>query len=104
MQQALFAQVDAIGRASVTAAELSKARQQLATGHLRSRQTIDGLAYQIGASTYLQGDPRAFLDDVRRLDRVTAADVQRVAGRYLQRSNLSLVELPAQAPAAEASK
>lgn len=104
MQQALFAQVDAIGRASVTAAELSKARQQLATGHLRSRQTVDGLAYQIGASTYLQGDPRAFLDDVRRLDRVTAADVQRVAGRYLQRSNLSLVELPAQAPAAEASK
>ncbi|MBK6849528.1 MAG: insulinase family protein [Proteobacteria bacterium] len=104
MQQTLLEQVDAIAHDGVTAAELEKARNQLATGHLRSRQTVDGLAYQIGVSTYLQGDPRAFLDDVARIDRVTAADVRRVAGAYLQRPNLSLVALPAQTPAAEAAK
>ncbi|MBK8481554.1 MAG: insulinase family protein [Proteobacteria bacterium] len=104
MRRLLLEQVEFLGKDSVTEAELRKARNQLATAHLRSRQTVDGLAYQIGISTYLQGDPRAFLGDVARIDRVTSADVQRVARAYLRSHNLSLVALPAQAPGAEGAK
>lgn len=95
LKTALLAEVDRIGQLGVTEQELSKARNQLTTRYLRRLETVWGLANQIGSSTYIDGDPRAFLDDVDRLDRVTRADVKRVAASYLNGQDLSLVLLPA---------
>lgn len=95
LQQALLAQVERVRKTPVTAKELAKAKNQLATAQLRGLQTVSGLAQQIGESTYVNGDYRAFLDDAEEIDRVSAADVQRVAQAYLKPQNLSLVLLPA---------
>ena len=40
------------------------ARNQLATASLVKIQTLSGLAYELGRSTLLLGDPRAFLSEV----------------------------------------
>jgi len=91
MKEALLEQVDKLALVEPTAGELSKAKNQLTTGNLSQLQTVEGLAYQIGESTYLMHNSRAFLTEVADLDRVTAADVKRVAQAYLHRNNLSLV-------------
>ena len=93
IKQALMAQVDLLVAKGVTDKELAKAKNQLATASLTKVQTISGLAYQLGRSTYLHGDPRAFLTEVSRLDRVTDKDVLRVAKAYLQQTNLSLLTM-----------
>ncbi|MCC6748188.1 MAG: insulinase family protein [Deltaproteobacteria bacterium] len=95
LRAALFAELSRVTKSGVTAKELEKAKNQLATQHLRGLRTLYGLAYQIGMSTYLEGDPGAFLTEVKRLERVTTKDVQRVAGTYLTDANLNLLLLPA---------
>jgi zinc protease len=91
IKEALLAEVERLATAAVRNKELAKVRNQLATANLARLETLGGLAHQIGVSTYLYGDPRAFLSEVERLDKVSAADVQRVARAYLVRTNLSLV-------------
>jgi zinc protease len=95
MKQGLLAEVSKIAEEGVSARELTKAKNQLATGHLQSLQSLWGLANRIGMSTYREGDPRAFLDLVKQIDAVTAEDVKRVARTYLVAKNFSLVLLQA---------
>ncbi len=95
MQAALLAEVEKIAKGGVTKAELAKARNQISTGRLKGLRTVNGLASAVGMSTYVRGDPRAFLKDVALLDKVTSADIKRVAAAYLKRSNLSLLRLGA---------
>jgi zinc protease len=93
MKGRLLDEVERLTTEAVTSQELTKVKNQLATRFLNRLQTIDGLAMQMGDSTYLRGDPRAFLEDSVRYDQVSAADVKRVAATYLRRTNLSLVLL-----------
>ena len=93
MQKALLAEVEKVAAAGVTKKELTKAKNQISTGRLKGLQTVNGLAAAMGMSTYVRGDPRAFLKDVALLDKVTSADIKRVAAAYLQRKNLSLIRL-----------
>ena len=88
-----------MARAGVSAKELAKARNQLATASLAKIQTLSGLAYQLGNSALVQGDPRAFLSEVQRIDKVTNGDVKRVAAAYLKRTNLSLIVMDKTGPA-----
>ena len=93
MKAALLTEVERVASGGVTKKELTRALNQISTRRLSSLGTVSGLASALGMSTYLRGDPRAFLKDVARLDKVTVADIKRVAGSYLQRKNLSLILL-----------
>jgi zinc protease len=68
----------------VTEAELDKARNQILTTTLRARETAEGKATTIAEATIVDGDPRAADRDLAAVARVTAADVQRVARKYLR--------------------
>lgn len=85
----------------VTAAELTKARNQILTTVLRSRETAEGKATTIAQATIIDGDPRAADRDLAAVARVTAADVQRVARKYLTDTRSATIHyLPAEmAPA-----
>jgi zinc protease len=86
----------------VTAAELTKAKKQLLAGYLFGLESVDGVARELGLAQLVQGDWRRFLDGPTRYSAVTAADVQRVAARYLVDDNLTMVTLsprPLTAPA-----
>ncbi len=106
MRAGLLAEVERLSAAEVSPKELVKVKNQLATAAISRLRTAEGIADEIGRSTYLQGDPRAFLAQAAKLDAVTAADVRRVATSYLQQKNLSLILLKggggekAKAPAA----
>ncbi|HSI16955.1 MAG TPA: pitrilysin family protein [Sphingomonas sp.] len=89
----------------VTAAELAKARNQILTATLRARETAEGKASTLAQATIIDGDPRAADRDLAAVARVTAADVQRVARRYLRDERSATIHyLPAEmAPAGATS-
>ncbi len=82
-ESALLAQVKRLRDSPPTAAELSEAKNQLLADAVRQRETIDGRASAIGYALRVNGDANAVNTDLAKLQAVTAADVQRVARKYL---------------------
>jgi zinc protease len=82
-EAALLAEVKRLRDAPPTDAELSEAKNELLAAALRERETIDGRGSAIGYAALVDGDPEAVNTELARLQAVTAADVQRVARRYL---------------------
>ncbi len=100
-EAALRREIARLRDAPVTAAELAKARNQILTSVLRSRETAEGKATTIAQATIIDGDPRAADRDLAAVARVTAADVQRVARKYLRDERAATIRyMPAEtAPA-----
>ncbi|HEX5380458.1 MAG TPA: pitrilysin family protein [Phenylobacterium sp.] len=82
-EQALLAEVKRLRDAPPTAAELSEAKNELVAGKLRERETIDGRAFALGYALRTEGDAAQANRELSDLQAVTAADVQRVARKYL---------------------
>ena len=66
-----------------SAAELSEAKNELVAGKLRERETIDGRGFALGYALRIEGDAAKANTELADLQAVTAADVQRVAKKYL---------------------
>ncbi|WP_026107267.1 M16 family metallopeptidase [Dyella ginsengisoli] len=64
-------------------AELAKVKTQLLTEELERRQTPMGLAFALGQATLTEGDPARVNTDLAALQKVSAADVQRVLHQYV---------------------
>jgi predicted Zn-dependent peptidase len=91
----LGAEVDRVRTEDVSAAELEKARNQYRAGAIRERQTTMGMAEALQGALRYYGDLAAVNTVVDRYLAVTAADLRRVAERYLVPSNrLTLVINP----------
>ncbi|HEX8571845.1 MAG TPA: pitrilysin family protein [Allosphingosinicella sp.] len=82
-EAALAAEIDRIRNAPVTAAELAEAKNELLAQALRQRETFSGRAAGLGEVLVRSGDPRRWDKAIAAYQRVTAADVQRVARKYL---------------------
>ena len=86
-ERALLAEIKKMQDAPVSPAELEKAKNQLVTGQLHERETNNGKALAIGDAAVLLGDPQRVNTDLARLEKVTAADVQRVMKKYMTDTN-----------------
>jgi zinc protease len=86
-ERALLAEIKKMQDAPVSAAELEKAKNQLVTGQLHERETSNGKALALGDAAVLLGDPQRVNTDLARLERVSAADVQRVMKKYMTDTN-----------------
>jgi zinc protease len=82
-ESALLAEVQKLRDAPPTAAELDAAKNQLIAGKLRERETIDGRGFALGYALRINGDAAKANTELADLQAVTAADVQRVAKKYL---------------------
>lgn len=80
---ALRAEAARLRDTPVTAAELAEARNELVASALRQRETVEDRANVLGWSLINTGDAAAADREIADLQAVTAADIQRVARRYL---------------------
>jgi zinc protease len=82
-EPALAAEIERLRSAPVTAAELAEAKNELIADGLRQRETFQGRAFALGEALVRTGDPRAPDKELANIQRVSVADVQRVARKYL---------------------
>jgi zinc protease len=80
----------------IGADELDKVKTQILTGDLKQRQTPLGKAFALGQAALYEGDPARANTDLDALQKVTAADVQRVLKKYvLDAHSVTINYLPA---------
>jgi zinc protease len=104
-ERALLAEIKKMQDAPVAIAELDKAKNQLVTDELRQRETSNGKALALGSAAVLLGDPNRVNTDLGKLQKVTAADVQRVMKKYFTDANrLVIYYLPEAVKAKATSK
>lgn len=82
-EAALKREIAAFRDRPVSAAELTEAKNEILTRSIKSRETAEGKASTLAASVIVDGDPRAADRQLAAIAAVSAADVQRVARRYL---------------------
>lgn len=82
-EAALLVQVKRLRDAPPSADELAEAKNELVASSLRERETIDGRGYALGYALRIDGDAAKANTELADLQAVTAADVQRVAAKYL---------------------
>jgi zinc protease len=87
LEKALIAELKKIQTSGVTAAELTKAKNQLVADAVRERENNDGKASAVEFAIAYQHNPEAVNTDIRRLQAVTAADVLRVMKKYFSDNN-----------------
>ena len=100
IQAVLSEEIARVRDKPIEPAELDKAKNQLAAGFVFGLQTVDGIAQALGQAQYVEGDWKRFVEGATRYLAVTAADVQRVAQKYLVDTNLTRVTLAQPAPTA----
>jgi len=103
IRQTLLGEVARTRTTPVTAAELTKAKNQLSAGYIFGLESVEGVARELGLAQLVEGDWHRFLDASARYEKVTAADVMRVAAKYLVDSNLTWVTLKPLPPNAGAA-
>ncbi len=92
-ETALFEELSRIRETPVSDAELRKAKNQLLADHYRQLKTIAGRANLFGEYEVFHGDYSLLFSEEKRIEAVTAADVQRVANQYLKEKNRTVAVL-----------
>ena len=92
-EQEIYAVLEGIKKDGVSAKELQKAKNVLRAGYVHGFQTNDGRSGLLSDYEANWGTWKALLDYLPRHDRVTAADVQRVAKKYFGDRNRTVVTL-----------
>ncbi|HEX2222635.1 MAG TPA: pitrilysin family protein [Thermoanaerobaculia bacterium] len=87
VQAVLHAELDRLKNEDVTDGELARFKTRAKADLLRSLSSNDGLALQLAQHQQLFGDWRELFRSMERIDRVTKADIRRVAGEFLRETN-----------------
>jgi predicted Zn-dependent peptidase len=87
VEQAILQQIELIKKEPVTERELQRVMNQLDADMIRSLGSNLGIAFQIALGQLYYGDFHANFRSFERIKKVTAADVQRVANKYLTAAN-----------------
>jgi predicted Zn-dependent peptidase len=104
VERRFFAEIERVRREPVTEAELEKAKRQIEVMLVNGLATSHALAGRIGSDFTAFGRIRPLDERLERIRAVTAADVQRVARKYLVDDQRSVVHLVAPDPETPAKK
>jgi zinc protease len=92
-RDAMLEEIAKMKTAPVAADELSKAVKQFISGTLSSRKTMQGQAQDLGGSWLAANDLNFSERYLAAVKRITPADLQRVASKYLAPENRTLYSL-----------
>ncbi len=95
LEQALLAEVDRIVANGVTEQELQKVKNQKLVNLYRSQETINGKAQDLGNHEVFFGDFKKMFAAPDQYKKLTTADIQAVAVKYLKKSQRTVGVLAA---------
>lgn len=93
IETAMYEELDKIAAAPVSDRELQRARNIRLANFYRSLKTIDGRANQLGRYEVFLGDYHVLFTEPGEYNKVTAADIQRVAKKYFTEKNRTVATL-----------
>jgi zinc protease len=94
VEAAIFDEVAKAATKPPTGDELRKAKNQILAGFVFGLDSPLGLAEQVGQSWILTGDPTQWLRDLQAFEKLTSADIARVAKQYLVPERATVVVVP----------
>jgi len=94
VENAILDEIGKLAARGPSGDELRKAKNQVQSGFTFSLENVQGLAQAIGRSWILVGDPVAFMRDIDEIEKVSAADVQRVLKKYMAPDSATIVIIP----------
>jgi zinc protease len=92
-EKALYEELAKIADGEVTESELAKAKNQMLAGFYRDIQTINGRASSLGTYEVFYGDYKKLFSETEEMNKVTLADIQRVAKQYFTENNRTVATL-----------
>src|SRR5216110_2360304 len=92
-EQLVLRIIDEVKQAGVTAEELTKAKKTSLSHHLHALTTMRGQASDVGSNWLLTRNLNFSRDYLAAVQKVTLDDIRRVAGKYLNDQNLTIVSL-----------
>jgi len=95
LEKAVLAELDKVVKDGVTAEELDKVRNQKLVNLYREQETINGKAQQLGNYEMFFGDYKKMFDAPAAYAKLTPADIQAVAAKYLKKSQRTIGVLAA---------
>lgn len=99
---AIHGEIERIKTQDVSAEELQSVKTRVKAGLIRQLDSNSGLALQLATAQTLFGDWRELFRQVDRIDKVSAADVRRIANAAFSPSNRTVTKIEsAKAPAAK---
>jgi predicted Zn-dependent peptidase len=91
VEAAIYAEIEQLQKQPVSDLELERAKNAARLGYLQQIRGSQTRATLLGMNTVKYQDPNLINTRLDRMNAVTAADVQRVAQRYLQAKNRTVV-------------
>jgi len=93
VEQAIYAELDRLGKEPVAEDDLIRARNRLATDRLRFLRENDGLAHMLTYYQTIAGDWRYLVDYDEKVAGITADDIMSVARTYFAPENRTVAVL-----------
>ncbi len=87
LEEAILTELEKIKTEGVSARELEKVKNQKLMELYRTLETINGKANTLGSYELYFGDYKKMFSAPQEYEKVTAADIQRVAEKYLTKNN-----------------
>jgi predicted Zn-dependent peptidase len=95
LEKGMIAEINRVAREGVTENELEKVKNIKLMGFYQAMETINGKANTIGTYELFFGSYDKLFNAPQAYNKVTPADIQRVAQTYLKRSNRTVAVLAA---------
>ena len=87
VENAIFEEISNIQKNGVTDVELSTAKKMIESDTYYSRESVSNIATELGYVTTITGGTKYYEDYLKNINKVTAEDVNRVADKYLVKTN-----------------
>lgn len=104
VEKVIYEELEKVKTAPITDKELEKAKNILLADFYRSMKTINGKANTLGSYEVFFGDYKKMFTAADDFNKVTQADVQRVAQKYFGEKNRTVATLIPEAEKTEAAK
>jgi predicted Zn-dependent peptidase len=102
LAEGIRVEVEKLKTDDVPAEELQSVKTRVKAGLLRQLDSNSGLALQLASYQTLYGDWRELFREVDRIDKVSAADIKRVANETFKVNNRTVGKIDTTKPAAAA--